>query len=312
MKFRSFAASLTLLIIAVIISTFLGRTVSFSLTDVIVKMRLSRVLTALASGACLGAAGVVFQSVFRNPMAEPYLLGASSGASFAVAISTLLAGTFSFFPYAFYPAAALLGAAAATLVTLFLSRSNGRTPALRLLLTGLAVSFFLGAVTPVLLAFSGKDLYTVFFFLNGTTQGKGFSEALIFLLLSAAGIAVLAYKSKSLDYLMLGEERSYHIGFDTERQRLIMLTVASYLTGISVAFSGIVGFVGLLIPNLTRKKLSSGALDWIVSSAITGAIFLILSDFAARNLFFPREVPLNSLTAIIGAPYLVALVRKDA
>lgn len=312
MKIKSLAGTSTLLLLAILIGTFVGRTVSFSLYDIITKMRFSRVLVALSSGACLGAAGVVFQSVFRNPMAEPYLLGASSGASFAVAVFTLLASVYSFSAYGFYPAAALLGAAAATFVTLFLSHSNRRTPALKLLLTGLAVSFFLGAMTPVILAFSGRDLYTVFFFLNGTTQGKGFSEALLFLLLTIAGILALAFKSRSLDYLMLGEERSYHIGFETEKQRLLMLVIASYLTGLSVAFSGIVGFVGLLIPNLTRKKLADGALEWIIASALTGATFLVLSDFAARNLFFPREVPLNSITALIGAPYLIALVRKDA
>lgn len=305
--FQAFVAVLSL-----VVSTIFGHGFIIDPSDPVLKIRLFRGLVAFSAGASLATAGVIFQSVFRNPMAEPYLLGASSGASFAVAVLTILSTYLSFSALNFYPAAALLGAAAASFVTLIIARTNGRTPVLKLLLTGIAVSFFLGAMTPVILAFSGKDLYTVFFFMNGTTQGAGLYEALSLLIFSVLGSLIIAFNSKSIDYMLLGEERSYHIGFEIEKAKLFLLIIASFLTGFSVAFAGIIGFVGLLIPNLTKKNLSKGAFHWVTSSFFTGAAFLVLADFSARNLFFPREVPLNSITAIIGSPYLIYLVRKNA
>lgn len=311
-SYRTYLIRLFVLAFCVLTSAVLGTTLATSTSDMLFKLRLSRAVVALASGASLSVSGVVFQSVFKNPMADPYLLGSSAGASFLVALLALIASAMNFSAVNLYPAAALLGAAAATLITLFLSRSNGRTPIIKLLLTGIAVSFLLGSATPIMLAFTGKDLYTVFFFMNGTTQGKSAAEAIFFLSLVLTGLILVLINSKKIEYLLLGEERSYHIGFEVERAKLLMLLLASYLTGISVAFTGIIGFVGLVMPNLTRNHLEKGALNWVLNSAITGAIYLVIADFASRNLFFPREVPLNSITALIGAPYLIWLVKKNA
>lgn len=306
------AALLILVAAAGLVSIFLGKVSFGSFDDPVFHLRLSRTLCALSAGAALSASGAVFQSVFRNRMADPYLLGASSGASFVIALLTIISSISGFSLYRFFPAAAFSGAAAASFLTLTLSRKNGRTPTLRLLLTGIAISFFLGSFTPILLAFSGKDLYTVFFFLNGTTQGKSLSEAQLFLLLTFAGIAVIALNHRKIDFLLLGEERSYQLGFDVEKAKLILLVAASFLTGISVSFCGIVGFLGLVIPNTTRRLIRESTLSWIISTSLSGAAFLIFADFLSRNLFFPREIPLNSFTALIGAPFLVWMVRKNA
>ncbi|MCX7832378.1 MAG: iron ABC transporter permease [Actinobacteria bacterium] len=310
--FNSIVFQASIAILCLVLSTIFGYGYVVDPSDPVLRIRLFRGLVAFSAGASLATAGVVFQSVFRNPMAEPYLLGSSSGASFAVAVLTIVSSYLSFSTISFYPAAALFGAAAASFVTLSIARTNGRTPVLKLLLTGIAVSFFLGAMTPVILAFSGKDLYTVFFFMNGTTQGAGLFEALSLLTFSALLCSIIAFNSRSIDYLLLGEERSYHIGFEIEKAKMFLLLIASFLTGLSVAFAGIIGFVGLLIPNLTKSNLSKGAFHWVSTSFFAGGTFLVIADFSARNLFFPREVPLNSITAILGAPYLIYLVRKNA
>jgi iron complex transport system permease protein len=289
----------------------LNSQLSIQKNDALLSIRLSRLLTAIAAGIALSASGVVFHSVFRNRMADPYLLGASSGASFMVSLAYFLFGGAGTFIYRFVPAAGFLGSAAATTLTFILGKKGRRFPIYRLLLTGIAVSFLFGSITPILMAFSGKDLYSVFFFMNGTTQGRSVSESLYFLILTAPALILLVYFSSLIDYLLLGEERGYHIGIDIETAKIILLSISSYMTGISVAFAGIVGFVGLIIPNICRKELMRSPLSWLIISALTGSVFLVASDFVARNLFFPREIPLTSVTALIGAPYLIWALRND-
>lgn len=289
-----------------------GRVSASGLFSVIFKMRLARALVALAAGASLAASGVVLQSIFRNPMADPYLLGTSSGASFLIALLAFAASRMNFLAASFFPAAGFAGSLLAVLIVYLLARENGRTPLFRLLLTGIAVSFLLGSVTPILLAFSGKDLYSVFFFLNGTTQGKSLNESIIYVLLALPGLLLLFLSHRSLDFLWLGEERAYNLGFDFERAKAIFLLLSSYLTGMAVAFCGVIGFIGLIVPNIFRSRFKESALKWLLTSSLFGAFFLVSCDFLARNLFFPRELPLNAITALAGAPYFIYLVRKNA
>jgi len=301
-----------LLLLAVGLSALSGRVQTRDLFDILFKMRLARALVALAAGASLAASGVVLQSIFRNPMADPYLLGTSSGASFLIALIAFTASRMNFFGAGLYPVAGFTGSLLAVLFVYLLARENGRTPLFKLLLTGIAVSFLLGSVTPVLLAFSGRDLYSVFFFLNGTTQGKSLNESILYGSLAVTGLLLLFLYHRSLDFLWLGEERAYNLGFDFERAKTILLFLSSYLTGMAVAFCGVIGFIGLIIPNMFRSRFRESAFRWLLTSSLFGAIFLIGCDFLARNLFFPRELPLNAITALVGAPYFIYLIRKNA
>ncbi len=282
-----------------------------ALDPALFEIRVIRMLIALISGGTLAISGVVFQSVFRNPMAEPYLLGASSGAFFFVALLYFLSTHFQFQAYGYVPAAGFTGACLAVFLTFILARKNGRFPVYRLLLTGIAVAFFFGSFSPILLAFSGRDLYTVFFFMNGSTQGRSLAELIFECVLLLPGTLTIIGLSKYIDYALLGEERSFHVGVDFEKIKIILLLAASYLAGITVSFSGVIGFVGLVIPNIFRKKLAVSPLAWILASGIGGATFLILCDLISRSVFYPREVPLTSITALLGAPYLIATLRKN-
>jgi iron complex transport system permease protein len=302
---------LLLLLLAAGLSVFLGRIPCFEFGNVLITMRLSRMLAALAAGSSLSVSGVVLQSVFRNPMADPYLLGSSSGASFFIAILAFISSQMNLAAARYFPVAGFLGSFLTVLLVLFLARKDGKIPLYRLLLIGIAISFLAGSVTPILLAFSGKDLYSVFFFLNGTTQGKNLSESITYLMLAMPGLIYLFLLHKNLDYLWLGEERAYHLGFNIERSKKLLLLLSSYLTGLAVAFCGVIGFIGLVIPNIFRSRFRQSALKWLLTSSLFGATFLIVADFLARNLFFPRELPLNAMTALAGAPYFIYLLRKN-
>lgn len=274
----------------------------------ITGLRLSRALIAMAAGAALSGSGVVYQSIFKNPMAEPYLLGASAGASFAVALTYLLSRN----AFSLTPLAGFAGATAAVFLSALLARRNGTIPVFRLLLTGIAVSFFFSALTPVLLVFSGKDLYSIFFFMNGTTQGRNVNEGFIFLGLVLAGCTVLLFYSRYIEYFLLGEERSHQLGVDVEKVKRILLITAAFLTGISVAYGGVIGFVGLIIPHVARFYAGVRGKDWLPASLITGPAFLLLCDAVARTVILPREMPVGVVTALLGAPYLIRVVSRNA
>lgn len=279
-----------------------------NINNPVIGLRLSRALIALSAGAALSGSGVIYQAVFKNPMAEPYLLGASAGASFAVALTYLFSGA----PYSLTPLTGFAGATAAVLLSVFLARRNGVIPVYRLLLTGLAVSFFFSALTPVLLVFSGKDLYSIFFFMNGTTQGRNSFEGFVFLGLVIAGCCLLLAFSRYIEYFLLGEERSHQLGVNVELIKRILLLTAAFLTGASVAYAGVIGFVGLIIPHVSRFYVGVRGRHWLLASILMGGAFLLLCDTLARTVILPREMPIGAVTALVGAPYLIRVVSRNA
>jgi iron complex transport system permease protein len=284
----------------------LGTTPLPELRDAIVfDMRLPRVLTAGAVGAGLAVSGAVMQSLTRNPLADPYLLGLSSGASLG-AVAVLVLGV-----AVVLPAAAFLGAVAALVATLALAGSLGATPT-RTVLAGLAVAQLCAAATSFVIFWSatGDSYREILSWLMGSLGGSTWTSVVI------AGSALmvigtaLASAGGTLDAFAFGDTSAAALGVDVRRTRLLMLTGVALLTGAMVAVSGSIGFIGLILPHATRLLVGARHRVLLPLSGLVGATFLIWADTAARTIFEPRELPVGVLTAFIGAPVFAWILRR--
>lgn len=279
--------------------------------DAILDIRLTRILLAISAGAALSVSGAIFQPLFRNPMADPYLLGSSAGASLAVALFYLISRELGFSAYSLMPLAGFLGAFLTSLLVISIARSEKRISVSMLLLVGIAASFFLSAFVPVVMVIAQKDLYSILFFLMGSTQGKNITDAIFFIFIVIASLIFLVIFARYVDYFQLGEERALQLGVDTEKKKLLLLIAASLLTGTSVAFTGIVGFVGLVVPHLARLLFSTSGKRYLLSSAMLGAAVLLTADLISRIAMQPRELPIGVVTAAFGAPFFTFVLYRN-
>ncbi|MBX3309077.1 MAG: iron chelate uptake ABC transporter family permease subunit [Cryobacterium sp.] len=278
-----------------------------ALRDSIVwDLRLPRVLTAAAVGAGLALAGVVMQSITRNPLADPYLLGLSSGASLG-AVAVLLLGS-----ALLLPVAAFLGAMVALAATLLLAGAFGRITPGRTVLAGIAVSALAGAITSLIIFWTvtGDSYREILGWLLGSLAGArwpavGIAATAILI----AGIPIMM-SGRVLDAFAFGDTSATTLGVNVPATRWIMLTAAALLTGAMVSVSGAIGFVGLILPHAVRLLVGPRHRLLLPLSALVGASFLIWADTAARSLFDPRELPVGIVTAIIGAPVFAALLAR--
>lgn len=270
---------------------------------IIFDLRLPRVALAVGVGAALALAGAAFQALLRNPLADPYVLGVSSGAAVGAILAILFAGQLAFSR----PLFSFAGAAAATLVIYLLARREG-DPA-RLILSGVVISTLLASIMVLLtsLADNVKLRNITFWLLGDLSSGSG--EGLLFLGAAVViGAVVLIRQSRALNLMMVGARDAFVLGVETSRVRWIVFVTASLLTGAAVSTGGAIGYVGLVVPHLVR--LAAGADNRLVlpASALAGALLVLVSDTAARTVVAPRELPTGAITALIGAPVLVYLL----
>jgi iron complex transport system permease protein len=274
---------------------------------IVLAVRTPRVVLAALVGATLGIAGASFQGLLGNPMADPYVIGASSGAALGATLA-MTAGVYVALPLV---PAAFLGALGSVTAVYLLAREGGRVPQLNLLLAGVAVGSFLAAIVSglILLAQQG-DVRPVIFWLMGGFSGRGWSDVLTAApYLGAGSLAVLAL-SRELNALLLGEESARQLGVDTERAKLILILGASLGTAAAVAVSGIIGFVGLMVPHLTRLGVGSDHRILLPASALAGGILLVVADLVARVALPPLELPVGVVTSLLGGPFFLFLLRR--
>ena len=285
-----------------------------SVDDQIVwNLRVPRVLLAFVAGAALALAGTVLQAVVRNPLADPYVLGVSAGASLAaVALLTsgAVAGT-SLARALGVSGAAFAGAVTTLGVVLLLGRRQGQLHPVRVLLAGVALSYLLQAGTSFLqLRVSSNQLSGVLFWLLGTVSGADWGD----LALPAAGVAVaatwLTLQGRALNALMLGDDTAASLGIAVHRFRLQLLVVAALLTGLVIAVAGGVGFVGLIAPHAVRLLAGADHRRLVPATALLGGVFLVLADAVARTAAAPAELPLSIVTAVAGVPLFLVLLRR--
>jgi iron complex transport system permease protein len=274
---------------------------------ILFEIRLPRILLGAAVGASLAVAGASYQSLLRNPLAEPYLLGISNGAAVGTMIALVFMGGHDWSR----PLMAFSGALVATFVVYRLAQGRtGATPE-RLILSGVIVTTFLSsAIVFVTTLMDATRIRSFTFWLLGDLSGTTTKLLWLALFIAIAGTIVLAAHARSLNLLMLGERDAFDLGVEVSRVRLVVFVVASLLVGSSVASSGSVGYVGLVVPHLVRLSLGSDNRITVPSAAICGAIFVVIADTVARTAIAPRELPVGAITALIGAPLFVYLLSR--
>lgn len=297
--------------IAILAHRLLGLDVAQTWTDaaetIVMDLRLPRVLTAMVVGTGLAVAGATFQGLLRNPLADPYVLGTASGAALGAAIAVLIPVRTVILEFGLLHGLAFVGALAAVYTVYKLSQTSGLAPLTSLLLTGYAVGSLLAAGLAMAMYLSGSALNQIFSFLLGGFDGSSWVRLAGALPLIALGTIGILLRARSLNGLLLGEETAAHLGIDVRRERAILLALASLVTAAAVAVSGLIGFVGLVVPHVVRLMVGPSARLVLPLSAIGGAILLVVADLAARML---GEIPVGVVTAVIGAPFFLALLRR--
>lgn len=288
----------------------LGMTWSAAEESIIWQIRLPRVLGAAIVGAGLACAGVVFQGLLRNPMADPYLLGTSGGAALAATIAFAIPFTLGFVVYGLVPIAAFFGALIAVLIVYRLAHIGTHTPITTLLLAGFAVSSMLGALMSAMMLLSRGTLERVVLWTLGGVSASGWGMLLAVTPLIALGCVLAFALSNDLNAFLLGEEQAAALGVNVEPKKFALLGVGALMTGAAVALSGLVGFVGLIVPHFVRIVLGPNHRLLLPASFLCGAIFLVIADLIARTVLAPQEIPLGVITALVGAPFFILLLRR--
>jgi iron complex transport system permease protein len=278
-------------------------------TQALWQIRFPRVVASILVGAALAVAGAVMQAVFGNPLAEPGVVGVSSGAALGAALGIVIGGaaatTFGIAGLAF------VGGLAATALVYSMARQGGRTEVVTLLLTGIAVNAFAGAGLALLL-FAGDTASReqIVFWQLGTLNGTRWNEVAVMAPLAVIGLVASLYFARKYDLLALGERTAGHLGLRVERLRIVSIVVVAVLTGAAVAFVGIIAFVGLVVPHVIRMILGPSHRRLILASALGGAVLLVFADAAARTAVEGADLPIGLLTSLIGGPFFFYLLRR--
>jgi iron complex transport system permease protein len=278
---------------------------------ILFRTRVPRVLLAAIVGGALATAGAALQALLRNPLADPHLLGVSSGAALAGVCALVLHPVF-FGRTLVVPAAAFAGALASMWIVVGASRVGGRLDSYTLLLVGVIYNAFAGAL--LMFINSVVDFYQahgVLFWLMGSLGASDYGVVAALALYTLTGLAVLVVRARDLDCLSLGDDRAAELGVDVERARLVVFVAASLLVGAVVSVSGMIGFVGLVVPHLMRMMIGADHRVLLPASYLGGAIFLVWADTIARTALGGTEVPVGVVTALCGAPFFTYLLRRE-
>ncbi len=307
-----------LLVIALLIvscSVFLGPRIilPFALSDtdreILISIRLPRVLVAFLMGAALGASGALLQGILRNPLADPYILGISSGASLSAALGII--GGFSFLGSFTVPVLAFVGAVVTGGIVGVMGWKRGGLWPERLLLAGVGLSFLFSALLMLMMSLSSDEgLRRAMLWIFGDLSMSEWSRIPYGLAFISAGLLLSATRAKALNALILGDEFAHSLGFAPQRERLILFIAVGLMTAASVSLGGMIGFIGLLIPHIMRFFLGADGRLLIPASALGGGSLLCIADLLSRSVLPPMELPAGVITAIIGAPYFLYLLRR--
>lgn len=281
-------------------------------TDNIVwNLRLPRIALALLVGAALAVAGALMQALFHNPMADPYIVGVSSGAAlgavvvFALGLQASLGGLNAVSLLAF------IGGLAVTLLVYAMARRGGRVPVSTLLLTGIALGSLMQAVTAfLLLQRQSNEMHEVMSWLMGSLANKEWTHVLVLLPYTVVGVVCALLCARELNILALGDETAHHLGVSLERTRLLLLLLASLLAAAAVAVSGIIAFVGLIVPHLMRLLIGPNHRLLLPACLLSGGLLLVWADVLARVLVHGGELPIGIVTSVLGAPFFLYLLHR--
>ena len=279
-------------------------------STILLSIRLPHAFLIALAGAALAGSGAAYQGLFRNPLADPYLLGVASGAGLGAVLamsSPLIQGAFGLYTI---PVAAFIGALVTIFLVYLLGRSGSYLPATTLILAGVAVASFASALTSfIMLRSQGELRRAVAWLLGGSTLG-GWEPVLAVLPYIALGLGLLLFSGHALNVLQFGDEQARQLGLPTDRSRLLVLIAASLATAAAVSFAGIIGFIGLIVPHLVRMLWGSDHRRLLPLSILAGATALLLADLLARVVLAPEVLPVGVVTALAGAPFFLWVLRR--
>ena len=281
-----------------------------AIATIIWDIRLPRVILAGLVGAALSVAGATYQGLFRNPLADPYLIGVAQGASVGAITGFLLPVSWNLAGFGLVPLLAFVGALLATFIVYMLARVGKTLPVTTLILSGVALSALLSSIVSYLVISSGTKMHGIIFWLMGSFSMSRWSEVGIVLPYVAVGTAVIIVFARLLNVMQLDEEQAQQLGVTVERYKILLLAAATLITAASVSFVGTIGFVGIIIPHAVRLIWGADHRFLLPLAVLTGAIFMILTDLISRTVLSPTEIPIGVITAVCGAPFFLYLLRR--
>ena len=296
-----------------ILNTLVGSSgVSPTAEVIITQIRLPRVICGALVGAALATAGATYQGIFRNPMADPYIIGASTGATVGSALVIVLGVGISLLGVNTLQILAFVGSLTTVLLVYSISRVGSRVPVTTLLLTGIAVSLFQNAIVTYMKTIASDRLLhgLTFWIIGSLAPTENWEKVWAILPFIVVGIAISYLYSRDLNILALGEDQAQHLGVEIEKVKRILLVSGALLTAAAVSISGLIGFVGLIIPHLTRVLIGPDHRVLLPTSAIVGAAFLMICDALSRVIMGSGEAPVGVITALAGAPFFIYLLRR--
>ncbi|MBA7565051.1 Hemin transport system permease protein HmuU [subsurface metagenome] len=277
---------------------------------IISQIRLPRIFLSIFVGIALASAGVIFQGLFRNPMADPFVIGVSAGAAFGATIGLVFITGVGLLGFSTTTIFALLGALATTFLVYSISSARGKVSVTTLLLSGIALSAMLSAMTSFIMIFRTQDMQKIIFWIMGGLTAASWYKFNIIAPIVGVLIIISGFYMRDLNIISLGDERAVQLGVQTERVKKILLIMASLIAALAVSVSGIIGFVGLVTPHILRLIVGPDHKILYPTSAIAGGIVLLMSDTLARTILMPREIPVGIITSIVGVPFFLYLLIK--
>lgn len=278
---------------------------------IITQLRLPRVILAASIGAALSVTGAAFQSIFKNPLADPYTIGASSGGALGAAAAIVIRSRAGISGFSLVSILAFAGALTATYTVYSLGKIKGKFSTTSIILSGIALNSMLSAVLSLILLFNREEMAQILFWTMGSFAASGWNQVFAALPGIITGIVIVYIYSRNLNIMLLGEESARHLGVDTNRLKKVTLFTGAFITGLAVSVSGIIGFVGIITPHIVRIILGPDNRVMIPYAAVGGAIFLVAADGLSRILIPPVEIPVGILTSAVGGPFFVYLLIKN-
>jgi len=276
---------------------------------IVYQVRMPRVILAALTGSALAAVGTAFQGLFKNPMADPYVIGVSSGAALGASIA-IVSGLSNVFGFGAVPLVAFGGALLSTWIVYNVARVGGKVPVYTLLLAGVALSSFMSALMSLIMVLNSRELHQIIFWMLGSFSGKNWSHVAVAAPVIVLGVTGLWLFARDLNALLFGEETARHLGIDAERTKKLLLVLASVTVATAVAVSGTIGFVGLIIPHMARLVVGPDHRILLPTAALAGASFMVATDTFARTAIAPTEIPVGIITAFFGGPFFIYLLRR--
>jgi len=287
------------------------QSVSGTLATIVVQLRLPHTILIALAGAALGASGAAYQGLFQNPLADPYLIGVASGAGLGAVVAMSLNWPSNYLGFFSIPVSAFVGAAVTVIIVYSLARFGNVISTTNLILAGVAVGSFASALTSFIMLRSTGEIRRAIVWLLGGSTLSGWAPVIASLPYIILSLGVLIVSGYALNVLQFGDEQAHQLGLPVERTKIIVILAASLATATAVSFTGVIGFIGLIVPHLIRILWGPDYRNLIPLSIFGGATALLIADLLARTLIAPQEIPIGVITALAGAPFFLWVLRRS-